>query len=167
MRKTDVAKYFPWSERLKFLAAILTFSAGLLIATIIVRSAKVYLTNDQRGTGETTADIRKTVVTSPEKPVFYDQIGGASPAIQNKSPAAEVEKYTLELKLLHSKAETERYLDSLAKSGITAFYTPLQREGRVVFRVRRGLYDKLDEAKKDAENLRQAHNISAKAVRLN
>jgi septal ring-binding cell division protein DamX len=101
--------------------------------------------------------------------LFYSTIGqggvetGDAP---DARPGASRSSYTLEIKVAKSREEAEELIDSLHLAGIDAYYTPLSRAGRVVYRVRRGIYTNQSEATKAAGALAQGAKIKAKVVKL-
>jgi septal ring-binding cell division protein DamX len=111
-----------------------------------------------------------------DEPLFYQTIGQApdsnEPSLPDDAdtsdqaaPGAKV-SYTLELKVTSKRAEAEALIDELHDRGIEAYYTPLTRGGKVVYRVRRGIYSNQKEASQAAVELAAAGKLPAKVVKL-
>jgi hypothetical protein len=101
--------------------------------------------------------------------LFYSTIGqGGDEAgdARDGRPGLGRSSYTLEIKVAKSREEAEELIDSLHIAGIDAYYTPLSRSGRVVYRVRRGIYTNPGEAAKAAGALAAGSKIKAKVVKL-
>ena len=103
-----------------------------------------------------------------DRAIFYSSLGATpADASQAASDAAEIApQYTIEVKIAKSRDEAEAELRRLANLGITAYYTPLQRQGRVVYRVRRGVFKELPDAELAAREMTTNLKVSAKVVRL-
>jgi septal ring-binding cell division protein DamX len=98
--------------------------------------------------------------------VFYDRIGTGQLETEApvKSPARS--SYTLEIKATTSRSEAEAVVDSLQKDGIEAYYTPLNNQGRIVYRVRRGIFTTAEAAKNAAVALKDSRGIASKVTQL-
>lgn len=103
---------------------------------------------------------------------FYDVVGrapegafGDEGAEEAKGPHPKV-SYTLELKVATSKEEAEQLIDLLKAQGVDAYYTPLTRSGKVVYRVRRGIYTRAKDANRAMIALKDEHNLTTRVVKL-
>jgi hypothetical protein len=104
---------------------------------------------------------------------FYGAIGGGDEGELVAAPAAaEAGKpegrvsYTLELLVTTDRAEAEALIDQLKAKGVEAYYTPLSRAGRVVYRVRRGMFTNRKDADRAAGQLKLAAAHDAKVIKL-
>lgn len=106
-----------------------------------------------------------------KSPFFYKSIGNAPDAApgpetaQATTPPMRV-TYTLELKVAATRDEAESMIDDLEARGIEAYYTPLSRQGQVVYRVRRGVFPDQKAAGRAAVALKEDHQIGARVVKL-
>ena len=144
---------------LTFLCFLCFLSAGAAILTrvLIVPSKPA----------ETMPDSRADIPQNPEADWFYDSIGQGSQLTTSVKPAVKAENsYTLEIKLANSREEAEKIIGMLAKMDVQAYYTPVSRGGRVVYRVRRGLFPNKSLARKAAKKLRSQKNLATKVVVL-
>lgn len=103
---------------------------------------------------------------------FYDVVGQAPADFAGdaetdvpKGPHPKV-SYTLEVKLATSKEEAEQLIDLLKEQGVDAYYTPLTRSGKVVYRVRRGIFTKVKDATQAMVALKAEHNLNTRIVKL-
>jgi len=99
---------------------------------------------------------------------FYDVVGGGPRVATSSASTGRGEpksSYTLELKVATSREEAEAAIEAYQKAGIEAYYTPLARGGKVVYRVRRGIYTNQKDANKAALALKDA-NVGEKVVKL-
>ena len=121
--------------------------------------------------------LNKTSAAATEDPYeesfFYQSIGHAGPAFDDTQPTApataqtkEKTLYTLEFKVSDRREDAESLVATLHEQGIDAYYTPLSQTGRVVYRVRQGMFHNSDSAKSAALALRQQRNLSATIVKL-
>lgn len=97
---------------------------------------------------------------------FYDSIGQGE-RLEEKATAGDGRaSYTLEIKVANSKEEAEKTIDSLRGLGVEAYYTPLARQGKVVYRVRRGIFTNQKEATRAAVALKEERKVAASVVKL-
>lgn len=115
--------------------------------------------------------------TSPQAgtdpaPLPYDTIGdspAAAPAdAASVDPAASLpeEKFTIEIAKMGSREQAEAMIKSLAQKGLDAYYTPLLRDGRVIYRVRYGMFDTEASAKTAMKSLQAKHGLKASVSRM-
>ena len=104
---------------------------------------------------------------------FYQSIGHAGmptddtqPATTNTAEIKEKTLYTLEFKISERREVAESMVATLHDQGIDAYYTPLSNGGRVVYRVRQGMFNDSNAAKSAAIALRQQRNVTATIVKL-
>ena len=105
-----------------------------------------------------------------EDPIFYDSIGDAPSPLPAPDPALRAEppaSYTIELGSTSDAKDADQRVKDLSRSGINAFYTPLHREGRPVFRIRVGLFENEKLAQAYVDELKQHHAaLEAQVSRL-
>ncbi len=101
--------------------------------------------------------------------IFYKAIGTAPPlnGIADDSDDEQInELYSLEVKTVNSRREAEKSLAELAKSGAVAYYTPVQIEGKVYYKVRMGSFQNKDEAEKNSALILAKTQIQSKVVQF-
>jgi hypothetical protein len=102
---------------------------------------------------------------------FYKSLG-QTPVNNQESDDSNVVKvasasgYTVEFSAHPRQREAEQIVDSLRTKGITAYYTPLSDSGRIVYRVRKGLYTEEAQATVEAKSLAKVLGKEPKVVRL-
>ena len=81
-------------------------------------------------------------------PLFYKVVGDSSaPDTRGADGAANAEsgvpdvKFTIEIAKLNSRELAEKTIKDLAQHGLEAYYTPLLKDGRVIYRVRYGIFE--------------------------
>lgn len=103
----------------------------------------------------------------PASELFYKSIGLAP---QGFGGAVETEplpaRYTLEISSKQSQAEAEKVVEDLSAQGIEAFFTPLAREGRVLYRIRTGVFNDPTTAQSAQQALLKRHQVEAAVARL-
>ena len=112
---------------------------------------------------------RQSEVSAPESQdrLFYQTLGQFNKKrSDNEKLVGSADRYTLEIKIASSKQEAERLIDMLTDMGVRAYYTPLSREGRVLYRVRRGVYPSSRRATVAQRELRSRYKLQAKVTRL-
>lgn len=82
-----------------------------------------------------------TVEESDGPPLFYSVIG-RTPAefVSTQTSAAASAQFTVEIGQAKTQEEASAAIAKLQAGGIEAFYTPLNRGGRVIYRIRNGVY---------------------------
>lgn len=105
--------------------------------------------------------------STPQEPGFFYQSVGATPQ-EPESPKKpkNLKSYTLEIKVVDNQQDAIRTIEMLASKGIEAFYTPLQQGGRVIYRIRKGIYPKPSLARKAAKELKNKAKVSSKVTLL-
>jgi hypothetical protein len=112
-------------------------------------------------------DKLETAAGNDESDLFYDAIGRASTAsLPTPDTTVAAANYTLEVRVAKSREEAETLIDALQEKGIEAYYTPLSRAGKVVYRVRRGIFASEREAQRAALALKQTHKVPSRIVKL-
>ncbi|MBM4254257.1 MAG: hypothetical protein FJ146_20005 [Deltaproteobacteria bacterium] len=100
---------------------------------------------------------------------FYRSVGSiaASMAATKVEPKPTPEAlYTVELAVFEQKEEAETLVAALQAQGNDAYYTPLNHQGHVIYRVRRGLFPTEAEAEKAALAMRGQGQKGASVVSL-
>lgn len=142
----------------KIMMALSSFMVG---ATAFVSLMGFWLLSDPK--------MQKTYksIRAPEtKPWFYQSIGNAPLAMHQENQDIQ-NSYTLEIQVAETKTEAEQVVDELGKIGIKAYYTPLARQGRVVYRIRQGIFANEQTAEKASIALRAQQQVSNRVIRLN
>lgn len=117
--------------------------------------------------------------TATSPPLPYREIGRSAPPFdkpstesknvtqKNASSQSSRDQYTIEVKAFANRTEAEQYVDHLVGRGLNAYYTPLQSEdGRVIYRVRLGVFPSYTMAEKVSLQIKKDQNISNQIVRL-
>jgi septal ring-binding cell division protein DamX len=123
----------------------------------------------KRGGNPLQQPIARSAAPAPEgeaaAPVFYESIGHA-PAGFGQAESGGKLSFTLEVDLTDKREEAERLIDTLKERGVDAYYTPLSRAGKVVYRVRHGIYPSREEAQKAQLALKDQRKVATKVVKL-
>lgn len=150
--------------------------AGLALFMVLVVGGVWFLTLDPTTTGvgklpsaentKSSKPVKKSDAKTVDAGDFFYQAIGAAPEGE-AAPRADLKlSYTLELKVAASKDEAEALIDDLSAHGVEAYYTPLSRQGHVVYRVRRGVFPTQKAASQAALALREQHKVAARVVKL-
>jgi cell division septation protein DedD len=105
--------------------------------------------------------------TSNTNLLFYKSVGVAPEDF--KKPTTRTTRktsYTLEITAVRSKAKADRIVKALAKKSIQAFYTPLNKQGHVIYRIRTGVFPSQKQANRTAKRLKLSSNILTKTSKL-
>ncbi len=99
--------------------------------------------------------------------VFYKTIGQA-PSLEKASPQRrpDAATFTLEIKVAERRDEAEKVIDMLKELGIKAYYTPLNRGGKVVYRIRHGIFTSAKKAHKASTHLRVKKQVANRVSKL-
>ena len=103
---------------------------------------------------------------------FYKSLGRAStdPVDKDGSDAvriATVSGFTVEFSApTTDQRDAEKLVDSLKTKGITAYYTPLSDEGRIIYRVRKGIFPTEAQAAIEAKTLAKVLGREPQVVKL-
>lgn len=119
--------------------------------------------------GDKTERFREVFNPKTEARFFYKSIGtgiGTQPEHEPLDTTLPRSSYTLELKVTTDRSEAEALIDALNGRGIDAYFTPLSRQGRIVYRVRRGIFPSRKEATKAALALKTKERLVSKIVKL-
>ena len=100
-------------------------------------------------------------------PLFYETIGSASYEVN--FPAEKLplpEQYTVELGVATSQNQALQLMNELSGKGVKAYYTPYHDQGRVVYRIRKGVFASRKQAEKELEKLAEKKLSYQKIVAL-
>ena len=150
------------------LARILT-ALGAFVALLCVLIYVGFEIKFQRFDMKGLTGAKQSLPAMPD-PLFYKSIGSISSKDLNRISGRDAQmgqRYTLEIRMTKSRREAEAIVDQLAEQGVQAYYTPLQRNGRVVYRVRRGIYTSMKLAKRAATELKIRKKLNVRIVQLN
>ena len=106
-------------------------------------------------------------VTGPSSvpDLFYREVGGAPSTSQPQSKISYRQTFALETSVHAHQPKAEYDVDRLSAKGFQAFYTPYQKGGRVVYRVRVGIFGKKQEAVTAQKTLTEA-GFSSRIISL-
>lgn len=125
---------------------------------------------DPKGTKHPSSADSTQSASNSQGLVFYKDIGHAADGQHQPTdtPLADhlTEQYTLELKHFSSQSDAEKELERLAKLGIDAYFTPVISDGKVLYRVRRGIYPSQVMANRAAQDLKKMSRIESTVVKL-
>lgn len=96
---------------------------------------------------------------------FYSTIGSLKPEAQISS-TQNLQSYSLEVFTTESESRAKSEVEKLTQGGFDAFYTPFNRNGEVVYKVRIGLFQDPSSARKEAKQLSQKRGIQTRIVRF-
>jgi cell division septation protein DedD len=105
----------------------------------------------------------------PEKLFFYNSIG-ATPALENSKEIKfdKSKKFTIEVGYTKTRRGAAKVVDRLNLNGFPVFMTPVQlKNGRVIYKVRMGLFADSRKAKLASSVLRKRTKYKGKLVSLN
>lgn len=114
---------------------------------------------------------KQALISKPSSPVrlipyFYKEIGTTAKTAVQRKRALPSHQYTAQILVTRSEKEAKRTIISLSKQGISAFYTPFNRGGEVVYRVRSGMYMTIKEAKAHSEQLSRNYKLKTSVKAL-
>jgi cell division septation protein DedD len=144
---------------------------SLTFATVVALMAFAAMTALKNKTMDRILSQQDPQATASDlPPLFYRSIG-QTPADFRKNPRSGPDRtgqkaYTIEFAIATSKEEAELWLSKLHGQGILAYYTPLQRDGRVVYRVRQGVFTKQESAITIAQAIDSSKGIKTNVIRL-
>ncbi len=147
----------------KILASFIVFF--VLLAAVITIGLKFH---SQKSQAKITLDPHQLKPSS--KPLFYNNIGKI-PKNFRKPKKSEISilkqrPYTVEFAVTKSKDKADQLLTHLAKKGIHAYYTPVERGGMVYYRVRKGIFVSKKDAQSYAIKMKTASRLKTKIIRL-
>ena len=97
--------------------------------------------------------------------VFYESIGDKAPSTTNASAISQ-DRYTIELMEFTSKQKAENFLDVLATKGLQAYFTPIMRNGRVFYLVRRGIFSSAADGETELKSIKNSKMITGRVSKL-
>jgi len=100
---------------------------------------------------------------------FYTSVGHAPAAFHRTTGEGSTlgkDSFTLEIQVASSREEAEHIIDGLHAQGVEAYYTPLARSGRLVYRIRQGLFANQKDADLAALDVQKRYALTAKVVKL-
>ncbi len=162
--------HYVGSSAARLIVAMMVFVVGV-VAAVFLLTGSPRLTAEKSGKNKPLAPDAATEAKSADHEFFYDVVGQA-PAEFGESTEAEPKtlgpklSYTLEIKVATSKEEAEQLIDLLHDQGVDAYYTPMTRAGKVVYRVRRGIFKRQQDANRAMASLKSEHNLTTRVVKL-
>ncbi|MEZ4741181.1 MAG: SPOR domain-containing protein [Bdellovibrionota bacterium] len=150
--------------------SILKRSIFALCILVLTTYSLMILFSDQikHTIGMQTSKIENKGADVDSAPLFYTTIGHAPKNFKrlNRTTAIKSESFTLEISVARTQQEANKIIDDLSKIGVQAYYTPFNNEGQVVYRIRTGIFNNQETAKKTAKSLKIAKNIKSKPIKL-
>ena len=139
---------------------IVTFSVFITSLTIAITALIL--------SGETSVENLNSKVTNQLSTVFYKTIGQAPDltTLNQGTKKLPQNSFTLEIQVAQKREEAEKIIDRLQAQGIRAYYTPLNRGGQIVYRVRYGIYKTQAEADKASISLRATKQLPNRVSKL-
>jgi cell division septation protein DedD len=156
-------------QQRRMIIAFTLFVALLgVVAGALLYKAGILTSGSKTPQKEASSLSERRAAATGESGIFYDRIGvgpatGTSPEIDSQAIA---DTFTLEIKVTTSREEAERVIDALKMDGIEAYYTPMTRSGRIVYRVRRGLFTHRGAAEAASVALKESSGIASKVTKL-
>jgi hypothetical protein len=112
------------------------------------------------------------VDTDQPAPLFYATIGDSRPEEHGGVVAEDAQshlseaKFTIEIAKLGTREQAEALIKNLAQKGLDAYYTPLLKDGRVIYRVRYGVFDTEILARSMLKSIQAKHSLKATLSRM-
>lgn len=100
------------------------------------------------------------------EPLSYESIGNYPQIDETATSTNQDHEFTLELGTCEDKTCIEKTLENLYKSGVDAFYTPTESEGKMIYRIRRGIFNSRQLAEKAQAALIKSKKINSKVMEL-
>ncbi|MBI2602689.1 MAG: hypothetical protein HYW48_06510 [Deltaproteobacteria bacterium] len=94
-------------------------------------------------------------------PLFYQTVGKFPDLEERPLLSSPPTQFTLELALCEDKPCVNQTLEQLEKKSIEAYFTPLNNQGRVVFRIRHGIFASAATAEAAKHSLSQKNVVSS------
>jgi hypothetical protein len=151
------------------------FSIGRMISAVamfIIALAAISFTVSEflKKGGHFVVSSRGDAIGDRGQPLFYRSIGqtrqDAQTGARSGKSALLAKSYTLEIDNSPSIASAEEFLRKLSKLRVEAYYTPVQRDGRVIYRIRTGIYQSKIMADQASAKLLKDQNINTKVTKL-
>ena len=139
------------------------FLTILTIALFFFLALSVYFAKKNLFTG---AEKDELPVYTKVEPLNYESIGNYPQLEESSNLLVEDKKFTLEFGTCNDKICIEKTLENLYNSGITAFYTPSEGEGKTFYSIRRGIFNSRQLAEKAQSTLTSEKKISSKVIEL-
>ena len=130
----------------KDLSVYYKFFLGLLCFFILLGFGTFYLRTNK------IAKLSKSLgVEVKTNKLFYSSIGDIEIKESKVLPVdiKDSHRYTLEFKAVKTQKEAIDLVDHLTHRGLDGYYTPIQKNGELIFLVRQGIYN----LRKDAQNV--------------
>jgi hypothetical protein len=156
------------------MAAFALFALTMAGGTMLALKTLGHATSQNHSSSKPDRDGAHDSAANDDAAFFYRAIGSAQP-VDSASPVSakrqineqgELAAYTLEIKVATDLNQAEAVIGALKQVGIDAYYTPLARAGRVVYRVRQGIFNTPSDAKQAAIALQQMAKVDATVVKL-
>lgn len=146
---------------------IITFLGFVCVASLGVWGLVSFVTHGT-GSDQQAENTEEKFPTTGEDAFFYKSLGKTPEGFEEKAGGRRIARvnYTLEIKVADSRKEAEKVIDMLSDLGVEAYYTPLSRKGRVVYRVRSGVFQSKKTAEKASLALRGQKQVANRVIKL-
>lgn len=162
------------SSAARMIVALMVF-LGLAVIAVLMLTGSSHVIKQKINKSKILSSVGEADSKASEatKAAFFYDVVGRAPADFGGTEDADVPQrsrskvsYTLEVKVATSKEEAEQLIDLLKNQGVEAYYTPLTRSGKVVYRVRRGIYTRAKDANRAMMALKDQHQLTTRVVKL-
>lgn len=109
--------------------------------------------------GQTTVSVSATAV-------FNKRMRDHSVPTVIREPTKDQTSFTLEIDFTNKREDAERLIANLRQRGIDAYYTPFSRSGKIIYRVRHGIYSSRAAAKTAQVAIQTEGKILSRIVKL-
>jgi|GEM_PF-2521698 len=153
----------PGKVILTAVSVILVGALAGLIGALAFKKLPVKWYRQEKATTETGTEpepLSYTIIGDSPSPGSPDATG------ENIQDALPENKFTIEIAKMGNREQAETVIKSLAQKGIDAYYTPLLKDGRVIYRVRFGMFDTEVSAKAAMKSLQSKHGLKATVSRM-
>ena len=153
-------------EKNVYLKFVITISLMLLVSFILLYGSNGEFRDNIRNYFKGSNEITNTEIKKP-KESKTKTVERPRLKFQKKSDVGEMSKYTLDISTVLTKEAANRSLKRLARKGVQAYYTPIEKDGKVIYKIRTGIYYSEELAKEMSEKLLISNQIKVKPVNLN
>lgn len=137
---------------------------GVLISGSLLAAAFSWMARKNLLTDNLTDEPKQTDESS--QAYFYKEIGTTAKNTVASSMLPPRAQYTAEIMTTTRISEAQNSVFRLTAKGLDVFYTPLNRNGEVIFRVRSGVFASKKEAQGHVRHLKQAHQINSQVAKF-
>jgi len=132
---------------------------------VAVLSTMLYFGFEKRRQPTKIKKVFKSSNNAAPRSLPYHTIGNTKQIEQLPAYQADP-KYTLEFQIFRDRSDAEKLVNNLIEQGVQAYYTPLQRQGEIIYRVRKGVFESKQLALKAADSLQSDKKLNSRVIRL-